>query len=79
MPFELASDYSPEGDQAQAIAKLTKSILAGHRHQTLLGVTGSGKTFTAANARPVPSPALRHRRPAGTFQPCRLPLPARKV
>ena len=43
-PFELASDYSPQGDQAQAIAKLTKSILAGHRHQTLLGVTGSGKT-----------------------------------
>ena len=49
MPFQLASDYSPQGDQAQAIAKLTKSIAAGNRHQTLLGVTGSGKTFTAAN------------------------------
>src|ERR1700733_13138590 len=49
MPFELASNYRPQGDQGQAIAKLTKSIEAGNRHQTLLGVTGSGKTFTAAN------------------------------
>lgn len=49
MPFELASDYQPCGDQAQAIAKLSRSVLAGHKHQTLLGVTGSGKTFTAAN------------------------------
>jgi excinuclease ABC subunit B len=48
-PFHLASSYSPRGDQAQAIAKLTKSLEAGNRHQTLLGVTGSGKTFTAAN------------------------------
>ena len=49
MPFELNSDYEPAGDQAQAIAKLTKSIQAGNKHQTLLGVTGSGKTFTMAN------------------------------
>ena len=49
MPFELASNYQPRGDQAQAIGKLTRSLLAGNRHQTLLGVTGSGKTFTAAN------------------------------
>ena len=49
MPFQLASDYSPSGDQEQAIAKLTKSIAAGNQHQTLLGVTGSGKTFTMAN------------------------------
>ena len=49
MQFELASNYQPQGDQAQAIAKLTKSIEAGNKHQTLLGVTGSGKTFTAAN------------------------------
>ena len=49
MPFELASDYEPAGDQEQAIAKLTKSIEAGNKHQTLLGVTGSGKTFTMAN------------------------------
>src|ERR1700679_2378213 len=49
MPFELSSLYKPMGDQAQAIAKLTKSVDAGNRHQTLLGVTGSGKTFTVAN------------------------------
>src|SRR3954462_3391533 len=49
MSFTLASNYSPRGDQAQAIAKLTKSLEAGNRHQTLLGVTGSGKTFTVAN------------------------------
>ena len=49
MPFQLESDYQPAGDQAQAIAKLTKSLEAGNRHQTLLGVTGSGKTFTMAN------------------------------
>jgi excinuclease ABC subunit B len=49
MSFELAADYQPCGDQAQAIAKLSRSVLAGHKHQTLLGVTGSGKTFTAAN------------------------------
>ena len=49
MQFQLASDYEPQGDQAQAIAKLVKSLAAGNRHQTLLGVTGSGKTFTMAN------------------------------
>src|ERR1700749_1883341 len=49
MPFQLSSEYEPKGDQAQAIAKLSKSLLAGNRHQTLLGLTGSGKTFTAAN------------------------------
>jgi excinuclease ABC subunit B len=49
MSFELVSDYSPCGDQAQAIDKLLRSLRAGNRHQTLLGVTGSGKTFTAAN------------------------------
>ena len=49
MPYELESSYRPRGDQAQAIAKLFKSVEAGNRHQTLLGVTGSGKTFTIAN------------------------------
>jgi excinuclease ABC subunit B len=49
MPFQLESNYKPRGDQGQAIAKLLKSIEAGNRHQTLLGVTGSGKTFTIAN------------------------------
>ena len=47
--FKLASDYQPTGDQPQAIEALVKSIKAGHRDQTLLGVTGSGKTFTMAN------------------------------
>ncbi len=49
MTFQLASRYAPKGDQAQAIAKLVRAVEAGNRHQTLLGVTGSGKTFTAAN------------------------------
>ena len=47
--FELVSDYPPAGDQPQAIAKLTEGVLAGAKHQVLLGVTGSGKTFTIAN------------------------------
>ena len=47
--FELASDYKPMGDQPQAIDKLVDGVLAGKKHQTLLGVTGSGKTFTMAN------------------------------
>src|ERR1700731_2946762 len=49
VPFQLESNYKPRGDQGQAIAKLIKSVEAGNRHQTLLGVTGSGKTFTIAN------------------------------
>jgi excinuclease ABC subunit B len=49
MAFQLESNYKPRGDQGQAIAKLIKSIQSGNRHQTLLGVTGSGKTFTVAN------------------------------
>ena len=48
-PFELVSDFKPEGDQPQAIAKLTKGLQCGDRAQTLLGVTGSGKTYTMAN------------------------------
>src|SRR5471032_920336 len=47
--FQLVSDYQPAGDQPQAIEKLTAGILSGAKHQTLLGVTGSGKTFTVAN------------------------------
>ncbi|MEN9990819.1 MAG: hypothetical protein RLZZ224_521, partial [Verrucomicrobiota bacterium] len=49
MAFELCSDYRPSGDQHQAIEKLVRSLDAGNGHQTLLGVTGSGKTFTMAN------------------------------
>ena len=47
--FKLKSEYQPTGDQPQAIAALTEGILAGERAQTLIGVTGSGKTFTMAN------------------------------
>ena len=47
--FKLKSEYKPTGDQPQAIAALTEGILAGERAQTLVGVTGSGKTFTMAN------------------------------
>src|SRR5713226_5245965 len=47
--FELVSDYAPAGDQPQAIAKLTDGVLVGAKHQVLLGVTGSGKTYTVAN------------------------------
>ena len=49
MKFKVVSDYVPTGDQPQAIEKLAKGILAGEKYQTLLGVTGSGKTFTVAN------------------------------
>jgi excinuclease ABC subunit B len=49
MSYQLESNYRPRGDQGQAIAKLLKSVETGNRHQTLLGVTGSGKTFTIAN------------------------------
>ena len=59
MGFDLASGYSPKGDQTRAIDGLTRSLLAGNRHQTLLGVTGSGKTFTVANViRELDRPAL---------------------
>ena len=59
MPFQLESNYEPKGDQGQAIAKLIKSVEAGNRHQTLLGVTGSGKTFSVANViREVERPTL---------------------
>ncbi len=46
-PFKVVSDFQPTGDQGPAIEALSKGIQAGERHQTLLGVTGSGKTFTA--------------------------------
>ncbi len=48
--FELSSSYEPQGDQPQAIEQLVNGIEKGAKHQTLLGVTGSGKTFTVANA-----------------------------
>lgn len=49
MGFNLVSPYQPSGDQPAAIQQLTEGILQGEKYQTLLGVTGSGKTFTMAN------------------------------
>ncbi len=49
MPFKINSSYQPAGDQPQAISQLTEGLLNGEKYQTLLGVTGSGKTFTVAN------------------------------
>ena len=47
-PFKLEADYAPAGDQPQAIEKLVEGLTEGLAHQTLLGVTGSGKTYAAA-------------------------------
>lgn len=47
--FKLSAEYKPMGDQPKAIAQLTDGLVTGQKHQTLLGVTGSGKTFTMAN------------------------------
>lgn len=61
--FRLKSQYKPTGDQPTAIAQLTRGLAAGEREQTLLGVTGSGKTFTMANIiadRNVPTLVLAH-------------------
>ncbi|OQY96863.1 MAG: excinuclease ABC subunit B [Sphingobacteriales bacterium UTBCD1] len=49
MPFRLHAPYQPAGDQPEAIRQLTEGVLSGEKYQTLLGVTGSGKTFTIAN------------------------------
>src|SRR5262244_3833525 len=48
MDFRLISDYKPKGDQVNAIEELSRGVYAGEKHQVLLGVTGSGKTFTMA-------------------------------
>jgi len=59
MPFELQADYAPTGDQPEAILKLLAGLARGDRYQILLGVTGSGKTFTMANViRAVQRPTL---------------------
>ncbi|MEX0323005.1 MAG: excinuclease ABC subunit UvrB [Puniceicoccaceae bacterium] len=59
MPFNLSAEFQPTGDQPQAIDKLVRSIREGHKYQTLLGVTGSGKTFSMANIiRELDRPAL---------------------
>ncbi|TMZ48099.1 excinuclease ABC subunit B, partial [Klebsiella pneumoniae] len=49
MKFQLTSEFKPTGDQPSAIRKLVKGVKEGELHQNLLGVTGSGKTFTIAN------------------------------
>src|SRR6201984_3105679 len=48
MDFRITSDYKPKGDQGRAIEELSRGIYAGEKHQVLLGVTGSGKTYTMA-------------------------------
>ncbi|MBI3110068.1 MAG: excinuclease ABC subunit UvrB [Ignavibacteriales bacterium] len=59
MPFLLESEYKPMGDQPEAIRQLTEGVQRGDKHQTLLGVTGSGKTFTISNViRNVGKPVL---------------------
>ena len=63
IPFQLRSSYQPTGDQPQAIAQLLDGLETGQREQTLLGATGSGKTFTMANIiaqRGVPTLVLAH-------------------
>src|SRR4051812_25075999 len=47
--FRIVSEYTPQGDQPRAIAELTEGVVRGDKSQVLLGVTGSGKTFTMAN------------------------------
>ena len=47
--FEIVSEFKPTGDQPEAIEKLAQGFMEGNKYQTLLGVTGSGKTFTMAN------------------------------
>lgn len=63
MDFKLSSEYKPTGDQPQAIAQLSAGIKDGVAAQTLLGVTGSGKTFTMANViKEVKKPTLIDRK-----------------
>ena len=65
--FILTSDYQPTGDQPEAIRQLTEGLERGDKSQVLLGVTGSGKTFTMANVianRNRPTLILSHNKPA---------------
>jgi len=57
--FKLRSDFSPKGDQPEAISLLSRRLDAGERYQTLLGITGSGKTFTVMR---IPTRGRRSRR-----------------
>src|SRR3989442_13350552 len=63
MPFDLVSPYPPAGDQPRAISELSQGLARGDRYQTLLGATGSGKTFTMAHVLAGfnrPTPVLSH-------------------
>src|SRR5260370_1388469 len=63
MDFKLQSDYKPQGDQGRAIEQLMRGIFDAEKHQVLLGVTGSGKTYTMAKI------IEQARRPAGVIAP----------
>src|SRR5690606_6853520 len=78
MPFKLHAPYQPAGDQPEAIRQLTEGLQDGEKYQTLLGVTGSGKTFTVANViqnTQKPTLVLTHNKTLvaqlyGEFNPC---------
>ena len=68
-PFQVVSDYEPAGDQPTAIKILVEGVQAGLAHQTLLGVTGSGKTFTVAKVIEEikrPTIVMAHNKPGGS-------------
>ena len=80
MEFKLTSKYEPTGDQPEAIRELTDGIRQGDRAQVLLGVTGSGKTFTVANVIQqvqVPTLVLSHNKTLMTTISLRLTCPLR--
>ncbi len=60
MDFQLVTSYKPRGDQPQAIEQIMEGLAVGEQHQVLLGVTGSGKTFTMAKV--IEAPNRRHAR-----------------
>src|SRR5690606_25895390 len=62
-PFKLVSEFTPTGDQPEAIRQLSEGVARGDKHQVLLGITGSGKTFTIANV------IAEHGRPALIMAP----------
>ena len=75
--FELVSSYQPTGDQPQAIETLVKGVERGDRCQTLLGVTGSGKTFTMANVIAQMNPptlVMAHQKTLAAPGPCGWPV-----
>ena len=72
MAFKLTSEFVPTGDQPEAIRQLAAGLNSGSKHQVLLGVTGSGKTFTAANViAQVDKPVLVLSQPEGNVWPAR--------